>query len=152
MGILQQINKEQLKSQVPAFKAGDTIRVHQLIQEGSKERVQVFEGVVICRNGGGVAETFTVRKVSYNVGVERVYPLHSPRISKIEVKQKGKVRRARLYYLRDLSGKAARIQQARYNADDKDRMQVFLTPEEEAALKQEQVSPAEDAAPEEAGA
>lgn len=150
MGILQRINKEQLKSKMPAFKAGDTIRVHQLIQEGNKERVQVFEGVVLCRNGGGVAETFTVRKVSYNVGVERVYPLHSPRIAKIEVKQKGKVRRARLYYLRDLSGKAARIQQARYNAEDKDRMQVFLTPEEEAALKQETAP--EEGAVEEAGA
>ncbi len=150
MGILQQINKEQLKSKMPAFKAGDTVRVHQLIQEGNKERVQVFEGVVLCRNGGGVAETFTVRKVSYNVGVERVYPLHSPRIAKIEVKQKGKVRRARLYYLRDLSGKAARIQQARYNAEDKDRMQVFLSPEEEAALKQEPA--AEEGAVEEAGA
>ena len=135
MGILEQINKEQLKSKVPAFRPGDTVRVHQLIQEGNKERVQVFEGVVICRNGGGVAETFTVRKVSYNVGVERVYPLHSPRISKIEVKQKGKVRRARLYYLRNLSGKAARIQQARYNADDKDKMEIFLSPEEEAELR-----------------
>ena len=135
MGILEQINKEQLKSKVPAFRPGDTVRVHQLIQEGNKERVQVFEGVVICRNGGGVAETFTVRKVSYNVGVERVYPLHSPGISKIEVKQKGKVRRARLYYLRNLSGKAARIQQARYNADDKDKMEIFLSPEEEAELR-----------------
>ncbi|MCB0325895.1 MAG: 50S ribosomal protein L19, partial [Bdellovibrionales bacterium] len=100
MSFLDKLNAEQLKSDIPAFRAGDTVRVHQLIQEGNKERVQIFEGVVICRNGGGSHETFTVRKVSYNVGVERVYPLHSPRISKIEVKQKGRVRRARLYYLR----------------------------------------------------
>ena len=151
MGILQQINKEQLKSKIPMFKPGDTVRVHQLIQEGSKERIQVFEGVVLARNGGGPAETFTVRKVSYNVGVERVFPLHSPRISKIEVKQKGKVRRATLYYLRELIGKAARIQQARYNADDKDRMQVFLTPEEEAAMQaqpEDEVAAGEEASAE----
>lgn len=114
MGIIEKINAEQLKSGIPDFRPGDTLRVHQLIQEGGKERIQIFEGVCICRDGGGIDESFTVRKVSYNVGVERIYPLHSPRVSKIEVKQRGKVRRARLYYLRELSGKAARIQQARY--------------------------------------
>ena len=112
MGIIENLAKKQLKSDVPDFKSGDTVRVHQLIREGSKERVQVYEGVVIRRNGGGIAETFTVRKVSYNIGVERVFPLNSPRIKKIEVKQRGRVRRSRLYYLRELSGKAARIQQA----------------------------------------
>jgi large subunit ribosomal protein L19 len=119
MNTIQRIESEQLKSKssIPTFGPGDTVRVHQLIQEGGKERVQIFEGVVIKRNGGGLQESFTVRKVSYNVGVERIYPLHSPRISKIEVKQRGSVRRARLYYLRDLSGKAARIQQARYNPE-----------------------------------
>lgn len=114
MNIIDKINSEQLKAEIPVFGPGDTIRVHQLIREGSKERVQVFEGVCLCRNGGGISETFTVRKISHNVGVERVYPLHSPRLAKIEVKQRGRVRRARLYYLRSLSGKAARIQQARY--------------------------------------
>lgn len=116
MGIIDRLNAEQLKSQLPSFRPGDTVRVHQLIQEGSKERVQIFEGVVTRRAGGGIAETFTVRKVSYNVGVERIYPLHSPRIAKIEVKQRGHVRRARLYYLRELRGKAAKIRQAQFRA------------------------------------
>lgn len=115
---LNKIAAEQLKKDLPAFAPGDTVRVHQLIKEGEKERIQIFEGVCIRRNGGGAAETFTVRKVSYNVGVERIYPLHSPRIARIEVKQKGRVRRSRLYYLRDLRGKAARIQEMRYTGDD----------------------------------
>ncbi|MCB0343525.1 MAG: 50S ribosomal protein L19 [Bdellovibrionales bacterium] len=117
MNLIQQINAEQLKDNIPEFAPGDTIRVHQLIQEGSKERVQVFEGVVIRRNGGGIDENFTVRKVSYNVGVERIFQLHSPRVSKIEVKQRGRVRRARLYYLRERSGKAARIKEARWTGE-----------------------------------
>jgi len=97
--------------------------VHQLIQEGSKERVQVFEGVVLYRDGGGINETFRVRKVSHSIGVERVYPLHSPRVSKVEIKQRGRVKRARLYYLRELSGKAAKIKESlahfRKEADEK---------------------------------
>ena len=117
MGIIDKINSEKLKKDIPTFRSGDTVRVHQLIVEGNKERVQIFEGVVIRRNGGGIAETFTVRKVSYNVGVERIYPLHSPRITKIEVKQTGHVRRARLYYLRELRGKAAKIKQSRRGVD-----------------------------------
>lgn len=129
MNIIEKLNSEQLKPNTPKFGPGDTIRVHQLIQEGNKERVQVFEGVVLRRNGGGIDETFTVRKVSYNVGVERIFPLHSPRISKIEVKQRGRVRRARLYYLRELSGKAARIQQARFNPEQ------FKREQEEAAME-----------------
>lgn len=114
MNILEKINAENLKSDIPEFRSGDTVRVHQLIQEGNKERIQVFEGVVMRRNGGGMAETFTVRKVSYNVGVERIFPLHSPRLSRIEVIRRGRVKRARLYYLRGRRGKAARIQQAAY--------------------------------------
>ncbi|MCB0358205.1 MAG: 50S ribosomal protein L19 [Bdellovibrionales bacterium] len=114
MNTIERINAEQLKNEIPEFAPGDTVRVHQIIQEGSKERVQVFEGVVIRRNGGGIHEMVTVRKVSYNVGVERMFPLHSPRVQKIEVKQRGRVRRARLYYLRERSGKAARIKEARY--------------------------------------
>lgn len=119
MNTITTLEAEQCKNEVPNFRPGDTIRVHQMIQEGNKERVQIFEGVVIRHNGGGINETVTVRKVSYNVGVERTYPLQSPRIKKIEVKQKGKVRRSRLYYLRSLRGKAARIQQARYVAEEK---------------------------------
>ena len=110
---LDHITNSQIKTDLPTFNTGDTVRVSQLIKEGVKETTQVFEGVVISRNGGGIAETFTVRKISYKVGVERIFPLHSPRVTKIEVKQRGRVRRARLYYLRDRSGKAARIQQAR---------------------------------------
>lgn len=103
------IDAPQLRSDIPDFKAGDTVRVHAKIIEGDKERIQVFEGVVISRANGGNRATFTVRKVSYGVGVERIFPVHSPRIDKIEVTVHGKVRRAKLYYLRELSGKAARI-------------------------------------------
>jgi large subunit ribosomal protein L19 len=117
MNLINKIEAEQLKSDIPTFEPGDTVRVHQIIQEGGKERVQIFEGVVIGRRGSGVHEAFTVRKVSYNIGVERTYPIHSPRVSKIEVKQRGRVRRAKLYYLRNLSGKAAKIQEARYTED-----------------------------------
>ena len=111
--ILDRLQKKSIKTELPSFKAGDTVRVHQLISEGNKDRVQIFEGVVIRRNGGGVGESFTVRKISYNVGVERIFPIHSPRVQKIEVKQRGKVRRSRLYYLRSLRGKAAKITQER---------------------------------------
>jgi large subunit ribosomal protein L19 len=109
--LIRDITKEQLKSDIPAFRAGDTIRVHAKVVEGTRERIQVFEGVVIKRRGSGISSTFTVRKVSYNVGVERTFPVHSPRIDKIEVKRRGKVRQAKLYYLRDLRGKAARIKE-----------------------------------------
>lgn len=112
MEVIKSINAEQLKDDFPKFGPGDTVRVHQLIQEGAKERIQVFEGVVLRRCRGGINESFTVRKVSYNVGVERIYPLHSPRIAKIEVKQRGRVRRARLYYLRERRGKAAKVKEA----------------------------------------
>jgi large subunit ribosomal protein L19 len=107
--IIDSIEKSQCRSDIPSFKPGDTIRVHAKIIEGDKERIQVFEGVVISRANGGNRQSFTVRKISYGVGVERVFPLHSPRIDKIEVVTSGRVRRAKLYYLRSLSGKAARI-------------------------------------------
>lgn len=118
MNLVEKITAEQEKeaSEIAEFGPGDTVRVHQLIQEGSKERVQVFEGVVIRRNGGGSKEMFTVRKISHNVGVERIFPVHSPRVKKVEVKQRGSVRRARLYYLRERTGKAARIKEARRKA------------------------------------
>jgi large subunit ribosomal protein L19 len=111
--LIEEITKEQLKTDLPTFRPGDTVRVHVNIVEGSRERVQVFEGVVIKRRGGGISETFTVRKISYGVGVERAFPLHTPKIAKIEVMRRGKVRRAKLYYLRELRGKAARIKEIR---------------------------------------
>ena len=111
MNVIDAIEREQLRTDIPVFKPGDTVRVHVRVIEGEKERTQVFEGVVIARKGGGSRESFTVRKVSYGVGVERTFPLHSPRLEKIEVQTRGVVRRAKLYYLRKLSGKAARIQE-----------------------------------------
>jgi large subunit ribosomal protein L19 len=111
--LIQEITKEQLRQDLPDFRPGDTVRVHVKVVEGTRERIQVFEGVVIKRRGGGVSETFTVRKISYGVGVERTFPVHSPRIAKLEVVRRGKVRRAKLYYLRGLRGKAARIKEAK---------------------------------------
>ncbi|WP_100487663.1 50S ribosomal protein L19 [Sporolactobacillus pectinivorans] len=107
--IIDEITNEQLRSDVPDFRPGDTLKVHVKITEGTHERVQVFEGVVIKRHGGGISATFTVRKISYGVGVERAFPVNSPKIDKIEVVRYGKVRRAKLYYLRNLRGKKARI-------------------------------------------
>lgn len=111
--LIAELTKDQLRQDLPNFRPGDTLRVHVKVIEGSRERIQVFEGVVIKRQGGGISETFTVRKVSYGVGVERTFPLHSPKIDKIEVTRRGKVRRAKLYYLRKLRGKAARIKENR---------------------------------------
>ena len=110
-GIIEAINAESMKSEVPAFEVGDTVKVGYRIIEGNKERVQNFEGVVIAKKNGGVSETFTVRHISYGVGVEKVYPLHSPKIANITVVKKGKVRRAKLYYLRGLTGKAAKVKE-----------------------------------------
>ncbi|HCZ0326906.1 TPA: 50S ribosomal protein L19 [Staphylococcus aureus] len=111
--LIEAVTKSQLRTDLPSFRPGDTLRVHVRIIEGTRERIQVFEGIVIRRRGGGVSETFTVRKISSGVGVERTFPLHTPKIEKIEVKRRGKVRRAKLYYLRSLRGKAARIQEIR---------------------------------------
>lgn len=113
MNIIEALEKEQLRSDIPDFAPGDTVRVHAKIVEGSRERIQMFEGVVISRQGTGVRETFTVRRISYGIGVERMFPVHSPRIEKIDVLRKGIVRRAKLYYLRNLMGKAARIKEKR---------------------------------------
>lgn len=113
MNIIETLEKEQLRSDIPEFAPGDTVRVHAKIVEGSRERIQMFEGVVIGRQGTGVRETFTVRHISYGIGVERMFPVHSPRIEKIDVLRKGIVRRAKLYYLRNLTGKAARIKEKR---------------------------------------
>ena len=102
-----------MKEEQPSFRAGDTVKVHVRVVEGQKERIQIFEGVVITRRGGGTRETFTVRKMSGGIGVERIFPLHSPTLDKIEVTRRGKVRRSRLYYMRKLRGKAARIEERR---------------------------------------
>ncbi|MFC2342590.1 MAG: 50S ribosomal protein L19 [Negativicutes bacterium] len=111
MNIIQALEQEQLRSDIPEFRPGDTVKVHAKIVEGSRERIQVFEGIIIARQGVGVREMFTVRRISYGVGVERTFLVHSPRIEKIEVTRRGIVRRAKLYYLRNLTGKAARIRE-----------------------------------------
>ncbi len=115
MNIIEALEKEQMRSDIPDFRTGDTVKVHARIKEGEKERIQVFQGVVIRKRKGSTGATFTVRKVSYGVGVEKIFPLHSPTFDKIEVVSRGKVRRARLYYLRKLRGKAARIKEKRFN-------------------------------------
>lgn len=111
--LIQELTQEQLRNDIPAFRPGDTVRVHAKVVEGTRERIQLFEGVVIKRRGAGISETYTVRKISSGVGVERTFPVHSPRVAKLEVLRKGKVRRAKLYYIRNLSGKAARIKERR---------------------------------------
>ena len=111
MNIIQALEQEQLRSDIPDFAPGDTVRIHVKVVEGTRERIQMFEGVVIGRQGTGVRETFTVRRVSYGVGVERTVPVHSPRLEKIDLIRRGIVRRAKLYYLRNLTGKAARIKE-----------------------------------------
>ena len=113
--LIEEITSTQLRTDVPDFRPGDTVRVHAKVVEGTRERIQIFEGVVIKRRGYGISETFTVRKVSNGVGVERTFPLHTPRVAKIEVTRHGRVRRAKLYYLRNLHGKAARIKEAKRN-------------------------------------
>ena len=111
MNRLDNVEQTQVRDNIPAFKSGDTVKVHVRIKEGNKERLQVFEGLVIARKHGGIRETVTVRKVSFGVGVERIFPLHATVIDHIDVVRRGKVRRAKLYYLRDLRGKAARIKE-----------------------------------------
>lgn len=113
MDLMKEVEKQHLKEDVPPFRPGDTVRVHVRVVEGARERTQVFEGVVLRRQGRGLRETFTVRRVTYGIGVERVFPLHAPSISRIEVARRGRVRRARLYYLRKRTGRAARIRELR---------------------------------------
>jgi len=111
--IIRSLEREQIRQDIPEFRVGDTVRVFVKVVEGSRERLQAFEGAVIARRNGGVRETFTVRRVSYGIGVERTFPLHSPRVDRVEVIRRGKVRRAKLYYLRERSGKAAKIKELR---------------------------------------
>lgn len=111
--IIKELEKQHYRAEVPNFKPGDTVRAHVRVVEGARERIQVFEGVVIKRQGAGLKETFTLRRMSYGVGVERTFPVHAPKVDKIEVIRRGRVRRAKLYYLRQRTGKAARIKEAR---------------------------------------
>ena len=109
--LIEELTQEQLRSDIPSFRPGDTVRVHAKVVEGTRERIQIFEGVVIKRQGGGIRETFTVRRIASGVGVERTWPVHSPRIDRIEVVRRGVVRRAKLFYLRDRVGKAAKVKE-----------------------------------------
>lgn len=111
MDKIQAFVNEQLKTEIPQFEIGDTIVVHNKIKEGNRERIQLFDGVVIAKKGGGIAETFTVRKIAYGIGVEKVFPLHSPNVVKVDVTRRGKVRRAKLYYVRDRVGKQAKVKE-----------------------------------------
>lgn len=114
MDIIKSIEQAQLKDNLPEFRVGDTVQVHYRIIEGARERIQVFEGTVIKRQGGSINETFSVRRLSYGVGVERTFPVHSPRIAELKVLKRGKVRRAKLYYLRDRQGKAAKVKEKKF--------------------------------------
>ena len=111
MNLIEAFTNEQLKSELPLVRIGDTIRVHNKIKEGNRERIQMFEGTVIAKHGGGISETFTVRRMSYGVGVEKTFPIHSPNVVKVDIIRVGKVRRAKLYYLRDRVGKASKVKE-----------------------------------------
>lgn len=111
MDLIKAFTNEQLKETVPQFQIGDTVRVHNKIKEGNRERVQMFDGIVIAKNGGGISETFTVRKISYGVGVEKTFPIHSPNVEGVDVLRRGKVRRAKLYYLRGRVGKSSKVKE-----------------------------------------
>ncbi len=132
MNLIDQIEAGELKKEAPAVRVGDTVRAHIRIVEGEKERTQVFEGVVIRLHGGGARETMTVRKISFGVGVERILPLHSPRLVKVEVVKRAKVRRAKLYYLRDLRGKAARLKELKPKRDSTKKKKSRTTAKKEA--------------------
>ena len=111
MDLIQAFTNEQLKKEVPVVRIGDTVRVHNKIKEGARERIQMFEGTVIAKHGGGISETFTVRRISYGVGVEKTFPIHSPNVEKVDIIRVGKIRRAKLYYLRDRVGKASKVKE-----------------------------------------
>ena len=132
MNLIDQIEAGELKKEAPAVRIGDTVRAHIRIVEGEKERIQVFEGVVIRLHGGGARKTMTVRKISFGVGVERILPLHSPRLEKVEVVKRAKVRRAKLYYLRDLRGKAARLKELKPKRDATKKKKSGKTAKKEA--------------------
>jgi len=146
MNLLDAVDAASFRSDIPTFRAGDELKVHVRVIEGNKSRLQVFQGIVIRRQGSGIRETFTVRKVSYGVGVERTFPVHTPVIEKIEVVRKGDVRRAKLYYLRDLRGKAAKIREKRGAIGEISSNSIPVPPVvEEAAVEQTIEAPAEQA-------
>ena len=145
MDIIKSIEHEQLKSKIPDIKIGDTVRVHQRVKEGNRERIQVFEGIVIKKQNGGLNETFTVRRISYGVGVEKTFLIHSPLVEKVELVRVGKVRRAKLYYLRDRIGKAAKTKE-NVGANLKKREQIIVKEEAEKAREIEEEKKAEKAA------
>ncbi len=111
MELIKAFTKEQLKTEVPVLNVGDTVRVHNKIKEGTRERIQIFEGVIIAKHGGGISETFTVRRISFGIGVEKTFPVHSPNVDKVEIVRTGKIRRAKLFYLRDRVGKSAKVKE-----------------------------------------
>ena len=138
MNLVELVEKEQITREKPQFNVGDTVKVHFKIVEGNKERIQVFEGLVIARKNGGIRETFTVRKISFGVGVERTFPVHSPRIDKVVVVREGDVRRAKLYYTRNLTGKAAmRVKEKKHVAKPKDAVKKSKAP---SKVKEEKVT------------
>jgi ribosomal protein L19 len=141
MNVLDAVDAASLRKDIPNFRPGDELKVHVRVIEGNKSRIQVFQGLVISRKGSGIRETFTVRKISYGVGVERVFPVHAPVIEKIELVRKGEVRRSKLYYLRDLRGKAAKIRERRGGAD----LETIYSdsPSENSAIDSNQSTPAE---------
>jgi large subunit ribosomal protein L19 len=140
------VERSRLRTDVPAFRPGDTVKVHVKVSEGGRERIQVFQGVVLGRRGGGLRESFTVRKVSFGVGVERTFPIHAPAVAKVEIVQHGKVRRAKLYYLRELTGRKAKIRERRV-AVPEEGTAVSITPDEaEVAPVETEETPAEASA------
>ena len=147
MDIIKSIEHEQLKNKIPVLKVGDTVRVHQRIKEGNRERIQVFEGIIIKKQGGGINATFTVRRVAYGVGVEKTFLVHSPMMEKVEVVRVGKARRAKLYYLRDRVGKAAKTKENVGAKIESKYIDVKATAEEVPAVE-ETVAPAEEPAAE----
>ena len=128
MNLIDQIEAQEMKKEVPDIRVGDTVRVHMRIVEGEKERIQVIEGVVLRMHGGGARKTLTVRKISFGIGVERIFPLHSPRVEKVDIVKRAKVRQAKLYYLRDLRGKAARLKELRPRRTTKDKKKKAAKP------------------------
>src|SRR6266550_433194 len=145
------IERTRLRKDIPPFRPGDQVKVHVKVREGGRERLQVFEGVVIARRGGGLRESFTVRKISFGVGVERTFPIHAPAVAKLEIVRHGKVRRAKLYYLRELSGRRAKIEERRSRIQEwKPEADVPEEPEAEAPATEDATAVSEEAAAQEA--
>lgn len=140
------VERSRLRTDVPAFRPGDTVKVHVRVSEGGRERIQVFQGVVISRRGGGLRESFTVRKVSFGVGVERTFPVHAPMVSKLEIVQHGKVRRAKLYYLRELTGRKAKIRERRVAVPEEGIATTVTAEDVEVVAEEPAEEPADETA------